>query len=290
MKFFVILFFFLFSLSTGFTQQTIIKLNEGFENNTFPPQDWKRYNVLGANVWQRLTAPLPPEIMQPPIQGTGVARINYESTGGEDWLVTKKINSVASEDSLSFFIIKQYSQGPYPPDSLDIKVSVTDSAMNSFTYLLLNINVAGIPTGNQTWHKYTLSLSQFSGQNIFIAFQHKDYSGHGLALDSVVVFNKSSIGIKSTEGKIPEQTLLYQNYPNPFNPKTTIGFSLRKTEYISLIISDLLGKTVSEIFKGRLKAGNYSAEFDGSDVPSGIYFYRLQTENGNYIRKMILIK
>jgi len=106
----------------------------------------------------------------------------------------------------------------------------------------------------------------------------------------VVVFNKSSIGIKSTEGKIPEQTLLYQNYPNPFNPKTTIGFSLRKTEYISLIISDLLGKTVSEIFKGRLKAGNYSAEFDGSDVPSGIYFYRLQTENGNYIRKMILIK
>ncbi|MCX6164746.1 MAG: choice-of-anchor J domain-containing protein, partial [Ignavibacteriae bacterium] len=170
-----------------FPQQLVIRLSEGFESATFPPTGWKRINLMGANQWVKLTAPLPPIINQPPIQGTAVARIDYQNEGGEDWLITKKITSIETGDSLFFYLIKQSDQGPFPPDSMVIRVSTTDSIQSSFSNVILRINIAGIPIGNQVWHKYSTPLTQFAGQNIFIAFQHKDVNGHGCAIDSVVV-------------------------------------------------------------------------------------------------------
>jgi hypothetical protein len=290
MKSVVFLFVLLLIQSDIFSQQPVIKLSEGFESTTFPPAGWKRYNVMGANIWQRLTAPLPAEIMQPPIQGSSVARMDYEATGGDDWLITKKINQISTGDSLIFYLIKQYSQGPYPPDSLLVKVSVTDSSMSSFTVTLININIAGIPIGNQVWHKYSLNLSQFSGQNIFIAFHHKDYSGHGVALDSVVVLNSNSIGISQISNNVPESVHLYQNYPNPFNPKTKINFALNKKCFASLKIFDAAGKEVTTLVNRFLSPGIFSVDFDSGNLCSGIYFCKLTTDNFFMVNKMALIK
>jgi hypothetical protein len=287
----LILIAFLFSLYL-YPQQINIKLNEGFESITFPPSGWKRINIAGANQWQRLTSPLPPEIMQPPVQGNAVARINYEYFGGEDWLITKKINSISADDSLMFFLIKQSDQGPFPPDSLIIKVSTTDSLQSSFTNTLININIAGIPVGNQTWHKYYLSLSQFAGQNIFIAFQHKDINGHGCALDSVVVFNSNSIGIKKIGNTIPDKPELFQNYPNPFNPATNIKYQITNNmpRQVTLKVFDVLGKQVKTLVNEKLNAGTYETTFYGSGLTSGIYFYKLETDDFSAVKSMILIK
>ena len=290
MKSVVFLFVLLLIQSDIFSQQPVIKLNEGFESMTFPPAGWKRYNVMGANIWQRLTAPLPSEIMQPPIQGIAVARMDYEATGGDDWLITKKINGISTGDSLIFYLIKQYSQGPYPPDSLLVKVSVTDSSISSFTETLININIAGIPIGNQVWNKYSLNLSRFSGQNIFIAFQHKDFSGHGVAIDSIVVYNSNSIGITQISTSVPEYAYLYQNYPNPFNPGTKINFNINKKGITSLIIYDVTGKEVSTLVNRLLNPGTFSVDFNSGTLGSGIYFYKLSIDNFFIVKKMILIK
>jgi hypothetical protein len=282
---------FLFSLDM-YPQQINIKLNEGFESITFPPSGWKRINIAGANQWQRLTNPLPPEIMQPPVQGNAVARINYEYFGGEDWLITKKINSISADDSLMFFLIKQSDQGPFPPDSLIIKVSTTDSLQISFTNTLININIANIPIGNQIWHKYYLPLSQFSGQNIFIAFQHKDINGHGCALDSIVVFNSNSIGITKIGNTIPDKPELFQNYPNPFNPNTNIKYQITNSlpRQVTLEVFDVLGKKVKTLVNEKLNAGTYETTFYGSGLTSGIYFYKLETDDFSAVKSMILIK
>jgi hypothetical protein len=285
----LILIAFLFSFDL-YPQQINIKLNEGFESTSFPPSGWKRINVAGANQWQRLTNPLPPEIMQPPVQGNAVARINYEYSGGEDWLITKKINSISAGDSLMFFLIKQSDQGPFPPDSLIIKVSTTDSLQISFTNTLININIAGIPIGNQIWHKYYLPLSQFAGQNIFIAFQHKDINGHGCALDSVVVFNTNSIGIKKIGNTIPDKPELFQNYPNPFNPSTNIKCQITNSSFVTLKVFDVLGKQVKTLVNEKLNAGTYETTFYGSGLTSGIYFYKLEMSNFSEVKSMILIK
>ncbi len=83
---------------------------------------------------------------------------------------------------------------------------------------------------------------------------------------------------------------LAQNYPNPFNPTTKIRFSLPHTEKSSLIIYDVLGREVSVLINREMGAGEYEVTFDGSFLPSGIYFYRLISGSYSQIRKMLLVK
>ncbi len=83
---------------------------------------------------------------------------------------------------------------------------------------------------------------------------------------------------------------LAQNYPNPFNPATKIKFTLPHTEKSTLIIYDILGREVSVLLNREMSAGEYEVTFDGSSLPSGIYFYRLISGKYSQIRKMLLVK
>jgi hypothetical protein len=84
--------------------------------------------------------------------------------------------------------------------------------------------------------------------------------------------------------------LLYQNYPNPFNPKTIINYELGVANYVSLKIFDVLGKEIETLVSAKQNAGSYKVEFNGEDLPSGIYFYKLEGADFSEIRKMVLLK
>ncbi len=90
--------------------------------------------------------------------------------------------------------------------------------------------------------------------------------------------------------KIPNQFLLKQNYPNPFNPLTTIGFSIPFSEYVKLSVYDILGREVANLINEQKQAGNYEVKFDGSNLPSGVYFFRIQAGDFTQTKKMILMK
>jgi hypothetical protein len=83
---------------------------------------------------------------------------------------------------------------------------------------------------------------------------------------------------------------LYDNYPNPFNPSTNIKFYLNKDSNIELSIYSLNGNKIRVLLSGFYKAGTYEINFDGSILSSGVYFYKLKTDFGSSIKKMILIK
>jgi hypothetical protein len=83
---------------------------------------------------------------------------------------------------------------------------------------------------------------------------------------------------------------LSQNYPNPFNPNTVISYSLPSASNVKFIIYNSLGQTVRVIENGFKSAGNYSVTFNASNLPSGIYFYKLEAEHFIQIKKMILLK
>jgi hypothetical protein len=97
------------------------------------------------------------------------------------------------------------------------------------------------------------------------------------------------IGIISGS-EIPLRFSLSQNYPNPFNPKTVIGFQLAVNSLAELKIYDVLGREVAALVNSQLKPGNYKVEWDASNFPSGVYFYRLTAGDYTDSRKMILIK
>jgi|GEM_PF-1520343 len=95
---------------------------------------------------------------------------------------------------------------------------------------------------------------------------------------------------------ISKEYILYQNYPNPFNPSTTISFSIPENSFVKLKVYDILGKEVRTLVNDYKQSGVYNINFNGNNLPSGVYFYRIgvgtQNETGNYfeIKKMVLIK
>ncbi len=90
--------------------------------------------------------------------------------------------------------------------------------------------------------------------------------------------------------EVPESFVLHQNYPNPFNPATNIGFSVPKSSFIKLIVYDNLGQEVRTLVNEQLNAGNYYFQFSGDGLASGIYYYKLVTENTSIMKKMVLVK
>ncbi len=98
--------------------------------------------------------------------------------------------------------------------------------------------------------------------------------------------------IEPVPGKtLPTAFQLEQNYPNPFNPSTEIQFELNRASHVSLIIYNILGQQVATLVNDVKQAGVYRVTFDASRLSSGVYFYRLATDNGLVAsKKMLLIK
>ncbi len=95
--------------------------------------------------------------------------------------------------------------------------------------------------------------------------------------------------------QLPKEFDLYQNYPNPFNPATTIRFSLPQASEVNLEVFNILGQKVNTLLKEKRIPGTYTVTWDGRNasgekVTSGIYFYRLVTEDFKSVRKMVLLR
>ncbi len=132
----------------------------------------------------------------------------------------------------------------------------------------------------------------------FIGFSVGDfatiYNSYSFLAYNINVFYKTITDI-ANDNLIATDYKLSQNYPNPFNPSTTIEYSLplnvkSETSNVKLVIYDILGRKVKTLVNKKQNPGNYSVQFDGNGLSSGIYYYKLQT--GNYVqtKKMILMK
>ena len=89
---------------------------------------------------------------------------------------------------------------------------------------------------------------------------------------------------------VPEKFELSQNYPNPFNPVTNLGFGISDLGFVSLKVYDAMGKEVATLVNEIKPAGRYQVTFDGSNLGSGVYFYKITARNFSAVKRMILIK
>ncbi len=113
------------------------------------------------------------------------------------------------------------------------------------------------------------------------------YSGYAFALARYLPQGPTAVRENTV---LPGKYTLYQNYPNPFNPSTTINYQLPANSQVTLKVYDVLGREVTTLVNERESAGSYSIKFDGSSLPSGVYFYRLQTSSFMQTKKLVLIK
>ncbi|MFH2034992.1 MAG: T9SS type A sorting domain-containing protein [Candidatus Zixiibacteriota bacterium] len=103
------------------------------------------------------------------------------------------------------------------------------------------------------------------------------------------VFKPLDVG-DDDELLLPGEFKLEQNYPNPFNPSTRIDYSLPARADVNVEIYDLLGRLIRSTDLGSMEAGEHTYEFNGADLASGVYFYRVSANEFSETRKMILLK
>jgi len=136
-----------------------------------------------------------------------------------------------------------------------------------------------------------------TGYTISSNFPTKTWAGaynqttSGSGWDAFILrFNELLTEIKNISNEIPEKYSLQQNYPNPFNPITNIKFDLPNSTFVKMIIYNALGKEINTLVNEKLSAGSYKADWNGTNYPSGVYFYKLITDEFIDVKKMVFIK
>lgn len=146
-----------------------------------------------------------------------------------------------------------------------------------------NSNVSATSTPGKTWHQYQDLVSGSGCTDLTSGSAQNNRPNLGILFNSV-------LGAEEPGNTIPSEYSLKQNYPNPFNPVTRISYSIPVKSFVTVKIFDILGREIQTLVNDSRLPGNYSVEFNGSGLPSGVYFYHLSAGTYSETKKMILVK
>jgi carboxypeptidase T len=152
--------------------------------------------------------------------------------------------------------------------------------------------------GNMTtWTYQSFDITSYcnSSSNVRIRFRLTSDAGSvadGWYVDDIKILGYQSpiLGVGSNGNLTPNKYTLEQNYPNPFNPATQINYSIAKEGLVKISIYDVLGREVKTLVNEVKTPGFYAVDFDGTNLSSGMYFYRMESGSFTDTKKMTLIK
>ncbi|MBX7047324.1 MAG: T9SS type A sorting domain-containing protein [Ignavibacteria bacterium] len=134
------------------------------------------------------------------------------------------------------------------------------------------------------------TIPDFSIKDMYFINERTGYSVGANGLVAKTVNGGGTVGIKSISSETPKSFKLHQNFPNPFNPTTTITFDVARSGTIKLEVFDLLGKQIETMINEALQQGTYEISFDATHLSSGIYYYKLVSDNYTMTKKMVVSK
>ncbi|MFI5211429.1 MAG: SBBP repeat-containing protein [Ignavibacteria bacterium] len=209
--------------------------------------------------------------------------IKYNSSGQLQWasFYNGPNNSVDISRSISV------------DNSLNVYISGSSKGIGSDDF----VTIKYLPNGTASWilsyngpgNGDDNSTSVVS-DNLGNAFVTGRSMGSGTSYDYATIKYGDLVGINPISSQVPDKFSLYQNYPNPFNPSTKIKFDLPEESKVVLKIFNTLGAEVYSENMGSLLPATYEYVYNTSGLPSGIYFYSLQTNRLTETKKMILVK
>lgn len=149
-------------------------------------------------------------------------------------------------------------------------------------------NSVSSSNSNNTLCEYFGIYNVFSSGGGGGGFSSSNHTLRGCIINGVI-FGDTTTNIQLISQYVNDYKL-NQNYPNPFNPETNISFSIKDKSKIKLSIFDNIGREVSILVNSVLPQGSYIYSFRGENLPSGVYYYKLESEKFSEIKKMVLIK
>ena len=218
--------------------------------------------------------------------GTNIVTVKYSPDGIQRWI--RSFDGGLNLNDYAYAICIDESGAVY----------VTGSTWS-------NVTAAGIVTikysssGNQLWEQrfpgtgsisyYPVSIGIDSSSNIYVFSRALTISSG----DYVIIKYSQTVDVNSESEEFPETFMLMQNYPNPFNPGTSIRYQISKPSLVTLTVYDITGSKIRVLVNEKKPAGNYEIKFkaideSGNELPSGVYFYRLETDNEMIATKRML--
>lgn len=175
---------------------------------------------------------------------------------------------------------------------------LTDPSTGMFGTVLTDTASKTIDSGSVTYTGYFTPFQSLEVHNSYVPDGNWVLMVYNAANGDTGVVKKwclniiyeAPVGIQTIGNEIPKSFSLSQNYPNPFNPVTNIKFSMPKSGAVTLKVYDIMGREVAELVNEVKPAGNYLVDFNASHLSSGVYFYRIQTQDFTEVRKMVLVK
>jgi photosystem II stability/assembly factor-like uncharacterized protein len=241
-------------------------------------------------------------------------KVMHTTDGGTDWAeqfsdnVTGGYNAMYFSDVNNGWIVGDAGKVVRTTDGGTHWNYVTNTGINSNdrskTVFFLNANIGWISTkdgngygviqhttdGGGSWTTQGTPLVNPEGGNAIFSIYFADEQNGWLTADyGKICRYTGTAGIEQTGNTVNGFTLM-QNYPNPFNPTTGIAFSLPSKSFVSLKIFDVIGREIATVVSEELPAGDYSRQWNATNLPSGIYFYRLQAGTFTETRKLVLLR
>ncbi len=206
--------------------------------------------------------------------GSGTGLFSQKGNG----VLPVELSSFSSSVSGSNVILNWRTQSEQNNSGYDIeRKSSSNNASNDWNKIAF---VSGNGTTNHEI-SYSFADNNLATGTYSYRLKQMDYNG---TYKYYYLSNEVIIGV-------PNKFALAQNYPNPFNPVTKINFELPVNTNVKLAVFDITGRMISELISDKLyNAGYYSMEFNASMLSTGVYFYKLTTNENTAVKKMVLIK
>jgi len=216
--------------------------------------------------------------------------ISTRDDGAQDWAgsAITLASPIAFSNEFTTMTMMVYS----PEAGVNFNMKLEQSDGSDETEVQATVSEAN------TWEELTFDFADYFDGNFEVEFDviaiMPNYFPDGNPGEQVFYWDNVDLLTTTSIDGITEETpggyKLEQNYPNPFNPSTVIDFNLPSSSQVMLSVYNTAGQRIAVLAQGTFASGQHSIQFDASNLTSGIYMYRLETDNYSAVRKMTLIK
>ena len=194
------------------------------------------------------------------------------------WDITFRVGIRNDGNGTDFYtIVSLDDPNPSPGWTTTDQDSVSHAEVDATTYVYFDVNIPLFGGGGDT--AFVVDYTVASAVDPAVTY-----------VGSVTIYKTVTDVNNGGYAEIPDRFNVFQNYPNPFNPTTMIAFNLPSKSSVRLDIINIAGQLVDVRNLGLMPSGSHEIEYDASSLSSGVYFYRLTTENNMISKKMILLK
>jgi Secretion system C-terminal sorting domain len=256
-------------------------LNESFEGAVFPPIGWVRFRTGPGTTFQWGTATGGSTGASSKIANTF---LNTTGSGTrEQWLVTQQLTPNATNNTLLF---KAKRSGAVPSFAkLSVRVStITQNTVADFTTVVdfIEGNTATSSVISTTLADFSVDLSVYNGQNIYVAFVYtgNQFDGNGIYVDDVRDIPTSVLSTSDFQ-----KTSFFKVYPNPTKTNLNVSFNSETSNDVIAQLYDIAGKSV---YKNKIQANSLQANLELPNLESGVYFLNVIDGNKNNTQRIVI--